>query len=81
MDEKSPDQRAADAPAEATPLRPARRKCPICAGPTAERHRPFCSSRCADVDLNRWLSGHYVVAGSEPADEEAIAGAGEDEAG
>jgi uncharacterized protein len=35
--------------------------CPICGKPTAERYRPFCSRRCADVDLNRWLSGVYAV--------------------
>ena len=35
--------------------------CPICGKPAAECHRPFCSRRCADVDLNRWLSGVYRV--------------------
>ncbi len=35
--------------------------CPICAKPAIERFRPFCSKRCADVDLNRWLSGVYAV--------------------
>jgi uncharacterized protein len=35
--------------------------CPICGKPAAERYRPFCSRRCADVDLNRWLSGVYSV--------------------
>ena len=35
--------------------------CPICGKPAAERFRPFCSSRCADVDLNRWFSGAYRV--------------------
>ena len=37
------------------------RKCPICGKPTDERFKPFCSKRCADVDLNRWLSGSYVI--------------------
>ena len=32
--------------------------------------RPFCSKRCADVDLNRWLSGGYVVPGNEDEDED-----------
>jgi len=45
------------------------RRCPICGKPTVERYRPFCSKRCADVDLNRWLSGHYVVAAAEHDDE------------
>ncbi|MET0472788.1 MAG: DNA gyrase inhibitor YacG, partial [Xanthobacteraceae bacterium] len=31
--------------------------CPICRKPVVEKFRPFCSKRCADVDLNRWLSG------------------------
>jgi endogenous inhibitor of DNA gyrase (YacG/DUF329 family) len=41
------------------------RRCPVCGKPTAAEHRPFCSRRCADVDLNRWLSGSYVIAGAE----------------
>jgi endogenous inhibitor of DNA gyrase (YacG/DUF329 family) len=35
--------------------------CPICGRPAAEPVRPFCSPRCRDVDLNRWLSGSYVI--------------------
>ena len=37
------------------------RKCPICNKPADEKYRPFCSKRCADVDLNRWLSGRYAI--------------------
>jgi endogenous inhibitor of DNA gyrase (YacG/DUF329 family) len=37
------------------------RLCPICSKPAAARFRPFCSGRCADVDLNRWLSGVYTI--------------------
>jgi uncharacterized protein len=36
-------------------------RCPICARPTDPAVRPFCSKRCADIDLQRWLSGRYVV--------------------
>lgn len=36
-------------------------KCPICRKPPAAEYRPFCSKRCADVDLQRWLTGGYVV--------------------
>jgi endogenous inhibitor of DNA gyrase (YacG/DUF329 family) len=36
-------------------------KCPICGRETVEAFKPFCSKRCADVDLNRWLSGSYVI--------------------
>jgi endogenous inhibitor of DNA gyrase (YacG/DUF329 family) len=35
--------------------------CPICGKPRAEKFRPFCSRRCADVDLHRWLTGVYAV--------------------
>jgi hypothetical protein len=38
--------------------------CPICQKETAARYRPFCSKRCADIDLGRWLKGGYVI----PAD-------------
>jgi endogenous inhibitor of DNA gyrase (YacG/DUF329 family) len=44
--------------------------CPICAKPAAEQFRPFCSKRCADVDLHRWFSGSYAVAGKEDEDED-----------
>lgn len=55
-------------PDQAKPRSTAR--CPICAKPAAEPFRPFCSKRCTDVDLNRWLSGAYVVAGKEEEDED-----------
>jgi uncharacterized protein len=45
--------------------------CPICgkllpADASAARTRPFCSQRCADVDLGRWLTGQYRVPGPPP---------------
>lgn len=43
--------------------------CPICGKPVEKAFRPFCSKRCADVDLQRWLVGRYVVPGGE-GDEE-----------
>jgi endogenous inhibitor of DNA gyrase (YacG/DUF329 family) len=48
--------------------------CPICRRPlpgTAEaaRFRPFCSRRCADIDLHRWLTGAYRVETDEPPGE------------
>ena len=45
-------------------------KCPICGKPSLPDYKPFCSKRCADVDLNRWLSGTYAipVVESEPDD-------------
>ena len=35
--------------------------CPVCGDDTAPRWRPFCSRRCADVDLGRWLTGGYAI--------------------
>ena len=45
------------------PGRRGRRGCPICGGPAAARYRPFCSARCADIDLARWLNESYRVPG------------------
>lgn len=35
--------------------------CPICAKPQVAEYAPFCSKRCADVDLHRWLTGAYAI--------------------
>ena len=40
--------------------------CPICGRPTEPATRPFCSKRCADVDLSRWLGGVYRIESPEP---------------
>jgi endogenous inhibitor of DNA gyrase (YacG/DUF329 family) len=45
------------------------KSCPICGKPAAERFRPFCSGRCKDVDLNRWLSGVYAIPAVESGDD------------
>ena len=37
------------------------RKCPTCGAPVDQKTYPFCSSRCAEVDLGRWFQGKYVV--------------------
>lgn len=44
--------------------------CPICGKATVEAVRPFCSKRCADVDLARWLGGGYAVPSRDPEDVE-----------
>ncbi|MBT3401324.1 MAG: DNA gyrase inhibitor YacG [Rhodospirillaceae bacterium] len=41
------------------------KSCPICSNPASEKDRPFCSQRCANVDLSRWLGGNYRI----PTDE------------
>jgi endogenous inhibitor of DNA gyrase (YacG/DUF329 family) len=38
-----------------------KQRCPICKKPTVKAFRPFCSKRCADLDLSRWLKGHYAI--------------------
>ncbi|MGH6864619.1 MAG: DNA gyrase inhibitor YacG [Methyloceanibacter sp.] len=65
-----------NAPARNTPIRPrngkagsaddvrkATGRCPVCAKPVVRQHRPFCSKRCAEIDLGRWLKGAYAVPG------------------
>ncbi|MGR3757540.1 MAG: DNA gyrase inhibitor YacG [Tranquillimonas sp.] len=45
--------------------------CPICAKETVSAYRPFCSRRCADLDLGRWMTGAYSIPlfdDDEPAD-------------
>lgn len=42
------------------------RPCPICGKASAAAFRPFCSKRCADIDLHRWLGGVYAVPDAEP---------------
>jgi len=51
------------------PLAP-EKPCPICGKPAQEPMRPFCSKRCADIDLNRWLSGVYAIPVKEEESED-----------
>ena len=46
-------------------------KCPICSRPAVARYRPFCSRRCNQVDLNRWLTGSYAIPAQEEDDPDA----------
>ena len=39
--------------------------CPICGKPSSQANHPFCSPRCQDIDLNRWLSDAYRIPTSE----------------
>jgi len=45
-------------------------KCPICAKPAELEFKPFCSKRCAEVDLGRWLTESYAVPVRPEAEEE-----------
>ena len=42
--------------------------CPICAAETDQKYRPFCSKRCADIDLGRWFNESYAI----PAEDEDL---------
>ncbi|GAW34637.1 zinc-binding protein [Roseovarius sp. A-2] len=53
--------------------------CPICKKPTDTSYRPFCSKRCADVDLGRWFSGDYAVPSTDPEDVETALDAADQE--
>ncbi|KKK53502.1 hypothetical protein LCGC14_3094160 [marine sediment metagenome] len=44
--------------------------CPICTRDADPKYRPFCSRRCADIDLGKWLTGSYALPAAE--DEEAV---------
>ena len=77
MPAKPPDQRGDPGKAaklsqnkrSAKPL--STRPCPICGKPAIEASKPFCSERCRDVDLNRWLSNSYAIPGKPQDDEDA----------
>ena len=51
--------------------------CPICDGAPVAKFRPFCSGRCADVDLAKWLNGTYAVPSQDPDDVEMAVDAAE----
>ncbi|MDA0362578.1 MAG: DNA gyrase inhibitor YacG [Proteobacteria bacterium] len=46
--------------------------CPICKKISFDDYKPFCSKRCSDIDLSRWISGSYVVPGPALEDENEI---------
>ena len=44
--------------------------CAICGKPQSQANKPFCSPRCADIDLGRWLKGSYAIPAVEDDDDE-----------
>jgi endogenous inhibitor of DNA gyrase (YacG/DUF329 family) len=42
--------------------------CPICDGEVVAKYRPFCSGRCADIDLAKWFNGTYAAPSHDPDD-------------
>jgi endogenous inhibitor of DNA gyrase (YacG/DUF329 family) len=61
-------------PVEDARRAPAAKPCPICGKPSVETSRPFCSQRCRDVDLHRWLSGSYAIPARASDDDDDIDG-------
>jgi endogenous inhibitor of DNA gyrase (YacG/DUF329 family) len=65
---------ATDKPVKGKPARErvsrAARVCVICGKPESLDYAPFCSKRCADIDLHRWLGGSYIVPGTAGDDDE-----------
>ncbi|MEM5469586.1 DNA gyrase inhibitor YacG [Celeribacter marinus] len=47
--------------------------CPICRAQSVDTYRPFCSKRCADIDLGRWMNGSYAVPSEREFDPEEVA--------
>ncbi|MGI9387735.1 MAG: DNA gyrase inhibitor YacG [Methyloligellaceae bacterium] len=47
-------------------------RCPICREQVEGRYRPFCSKRCADIDLGRWLNGSYAIPGHGDDEEDGM---------
>jgi endogenous inhibitor of DNA gyrase (YacG/DUF329 family) len=60
-----------DDDAKSSSKRTASRGCPICQRAAVEAYKPFCSKRCADVDLARWLGGRYAIPASDDEDADA----------
>lgn len=54
--------------------------CPICAKESDPKYRPFCSRRCADVDLGRWLKGSYAIPSDDSENRESMTDARSDTA-
>lgn len=53
----------------------AKSRCPVCNAARVEKFRPFCSKRCADLDLGRWFTGAYAVPTEEfPEDLDSVLG-------
>ncbi len=48
------------------------KKCPVCGKAEKEGREPFCSKRCADVDLGHWFKGNYSISGHEEPDEDEV---------
>ena len=68
MSDIKQNQQSETAESEEKPLP----KCPTCGAPADAKARPFCSSRCADVDLGNWFQGKYAIPAVDAADDTII---------
>jgi endogenous inhibitor of DNA gyrase (YacG/DUF329 family) len=66
-----------DASSPSAPAKP----CPLCGKPASARHKPFCSQRCATIDLARWITGTYRVPTDETPEDAPPPGEEEGEPG
>ena len=64
----APDERASGEGVTHFPAAGRKKACPICGKPVKLETRPFCSKRCADIDLGRWLGESYRIPAEEPPD-------------
>jgi len=46
--------------------------CPICKKPSSDKYKPFCSKRCADIDLAKWLGGTYAIPAAGTDEEDGL---------
>ena len=53
--------------------------CPMCAKESDAKYRPFCSKRCADLDLSKWLTGSYAIPSAQDEDDETLSEALDEE--
>jgi uncharacterized protein len=60
----------AEPPGDRSSRKASARPCPICGKPSTQAFRPFCSQRCREVDLNRWLSGSYAIPSRNDEDDD-----------
>jgi endogenous inhibitor of DNA gyrase (YacG/DUF329 family) len=51
--------------------------CPLCGKPRQEQYRPFCSKRCADIDMGRWLKEGYAIPTEEAPEDTGSEGQSE----
>lgn len=70
LSDVEPGEAMNDDDAVSPDLQPTGGTCPICKAKAVRKFRPFCSGRCADVDLGRWMTGRYAIPGGDADEDE-----------